>query len=151
VTVGDDAYTGAGSVITEDVPPGALGIARRAPAHIEGYAERVSRREREFRDAVPRSSYTPQQGERAAYPPRPEHPRWSSSTTSGSWSSRAREPELAHRIASKLGVELGAVTLKTFSNGEVYCRYDESMRGGDVFIVSRPAATRARASPPTTR
>jgi len=34
-------------------------------------------------------------------------------------------PELAHRIASKLGVELGAVTLKTFSNGEVYCRFDE--------------------------
>jgi ribose-phosphate pyrophosphokinase len=44
-------------------------------------------------------------------------------------------PELAHRIASKLGVELSAVTLKTFSNGEVYCRFDESMRGGDVFIV----------------
>src|SRR5688500_9304042 len=44
-------------------------------------------------------------------------------------------PELAHRIASKLGVDLGAVTLKTFSNGEVYCRYDESMRGADVFIV----------------
>ena len=44
-------------------------------------------------------------------------------------------PELAHRIASKLGVDLGAVTLKTFSNGEVYCRYDESIRGADVFIV----------------
>ena len=44
-------------------------------------------------------------------------------------------PELGHRIAGKLGVEPGAVTLKTFSNGEVYCRYDESMRGGDVFIV----------------
>ncbi len=28
VTVGDDAYTAAGSVITEDVPPGALGVAR---------------------------------------------------------------------------------------------------------------------------
>ncbi len=28
VSVGDDAYTGAGSVITDDVPPGALGIAR---------------------------------------------------------------------------------------------------------------------------
>jgi ribose-phosphate pyrophosphokinase len=44
-------------------------------------------------------------------------------------------PELAARIASKLGVQLGGVTLKTFSNGEVYCRYDESVRGADVFIV----------------
>jgi ribose-phosphate pyrophosphokinase len=44
-------------------------------------------------------------------------------------------PELAAKIASKLGVELGGVTLKTFSSGEVYCRYDESVRGADVFIV----------------
>ena len=27
------------------------------------------------------------------------------------------------------------MTLKTFSNGEVYCRYEESIRGADVFIV----------------
>jgi bifunctional UDP-N-acetylglucosamine pyrophosphorylase/glucosamine-1-phosphate N-acetyltransferase len=46
VTVGDDAYTGAGSVITEDVPPGALGIARARQTNVEGYAERVARRER---------------------------------------------------------------------------------------------------------
>jgi ribose-phosphate pyrophosphokinase len=44
-------------------------------------------------------------------------------------------PKLAVDIADKLGVELGPVTLKTFSNGEVYCRYDESIRGADVFIV----------------
>jgi ribose-phosphate pyrophosphokinase len=44
-------------------------------------------------------------------------------------------PELAAKIAQKLGVGLGGVTLKTFSNGEVYCRYEESMRGADVFIV----------------
>jgi ribose-phosphate pyrophosphokinase len=44
-------------------------------------------------------------------------------------------PELAARIASKLGVDLGGVTVKTFANGEVYCRYDESIRGADVFIV----------------
>ena len=44
-------------------------------------------------------------------------------------------PNLAAKIASKLGVELGRVTLKTFTNGEVYCRYDESVRGADVFIV----------------
>jgi bifunctional UDP-N-acetylglucosamine pyrophosphorylase/glucosamine-1-phosphate N-acetyltransferase len=41
VAVGDDAYTGAGSVITEDVPPGALGIARERQANIEGYGERA--------------------------------------------------------------------------------------------------------------
>ncbi|MDX6661589.1 MAG: ribose-phosphate pyrophosphokinae, partial [Solirubrobacteraceae bacterium] len=34
-----------------------------------------------------------------------------------------------------LDVDLGPVTLKTFSNGEVYCRYEESIRGTDVFIV----------------
>jgi bifunctional UDP-N-acetylglucosamine pyrophosphorylase/glucosamine-1-phosphate N-acetyltransferase len=43
VTVGDDAYTGAGSVITEDVPPGALGIARERQRNIEGYAARKHR------------------------------------------------------------------------------------------------------------
>ena len=40
VTLGDDAYTGAGSVITEDVPPGALAIARERQRNIAGYAER---------------------------------------------------------------------------------------------------------------
>jgi ribose-phosphate pyrophosphokinase len=44
-------------------------------------------------------------------------------------------PELAAKIADKLGLELGGVTLRTFSNGEVYCRYEESIRGADVFIV----------------
>jgi bifunctional UDP-N-acetylglucosamine pyrophosphorylase / glucosamine-1-phosphate N-acetyltransferase len=40
VTVGDGAYTAAGSVITEDVPPGALGVARSRQRNIEGYAAR---------------------------------------------------------------------------------------------------------------
>jgi ribose-phosphate pyrophosphokinase len=44
-------------------------------------------------------------------------------------------PGLAARIGSKLGVELSPMTLKTFSDGEVYCRYQESVRGADVFIV----------------
>jgi ribose-phosphate pyrophosphokinase len=44
-------------------------------------------------------------------------------------------PVLAQAIASRLGVGLGPITLKTFSNGEVYCRIQESIRGADVFIV----------------
>ena len=44
-------------------------------------------------------------------------------------------PDLAERIAEKLGIELGAVTLKTFANGETYCRYEESIRGADLFLV----------------
>ncbi len=40
VTVGDDAYTAAGSVIVEDVPPGALGVARARQVNREGYAQR---------------------------------------------------------------------------------------------------------------
>jgi len=44
-------------------------------------------------------------------------------------------PALANDIAGKLGIDLGGVTLKTFSNGEVYCRYEESIRGADIFIV----------------
>jgi bifunctional UDP-N-acetylglucosamine pyrophosphorylase/glucosamine-1-phosphate N-acetyltransferase len=40
VTVGDDAYTAAGSVITEDVPPGALAVGRAKQKNVEGYSER---------------------------------------------------------------------------------------------------------------
>jgi len=44
-------------------------------------------------------------------------------------------PELAAKIADKLGVDLGPMTLRTFSNGEVYCRFEESIRGADVFLI----------------
>jgi bifunctional UDP-N-acetylglucosamine pyrophosphorylase/glucosamine-1-phosphate N-acetyltransferase len=40
VTVGDDAYTGAGSVLTEDVPPGALAVARAKQVNLDEYGER---------------------------------------------------------------------------------------------------------------
>ncbi|TMK74570.1 MAG: UDP-N-acetylglucosamine diphosphorylase/glucosamine-1-phosphate N-acetyltransferase [Actinobacteria bacterium] len=51
VSIGDGAYTGANSAITEDVPPGALGIARPKQENIEGYADRKAREETEEGDA----------------------------------------------------------------------------------------------------
>jgi ribose-phosphate pyrophosphokinase len=48
--------------------------------------------------------------------------------------------ELAARISGHLNLDVGQVDLKTFSNGEVYCRYGESIRGADVFIVQSTAA-----------
>jgi bifunctional UDP-N-acetylglucosamine pyrophosphorylase/glucosamine-1-phosphate N-acetyltransferase len=42
VTVGDDSFTAAGSVITQDVPAGGLGVARARQRNVEGYAERAS-------------------------------------------------------------------------------------------------------------
>jgi bifunctional UDP-N-acetylglucosamine pyrophosphorylase/glucosamine-1-phosphate N-acetyltransferase len=44
VAIGDEAYTGAGSVITKDVPEGALGVARERQTNIEGYAKRRAER-----------------------------------------------------------------------------------------------------------
>jgi ribose-phosphate pyrophosphokinase len=52
---------------------------------------------------------------------------------------RANRP-LAERIAAELGAGLSAVKLKTFSNSEVYCRVEESIRGADVFIVQPTCA-----------
>ncbi len=43
--------------------------------------------------------------------------------------------DLGQRIATRLGIDLGAVDLKTFANGEIYVRFKESVRGADVFLV----------------
>ncbi len=48
-------------------------------------------------------------------------------------------PVLAEKIAEKLGLSLGGVTLKTFANGEIYARYEENVRGTDLFIVQSPS------------
>ena len=48
-------------------------------------------------------------------------------------------PGLANRIADQLGVELGEIELETFANDETYCRFGESIRGADVFLVQTGA------------
>ena len=48
-------------------------------------------------------------------------------------------PELSQEIADHLGVELGEPNLRQFANGEMHCRYGESIRGSDVFIIQTHA------------
>jgi bifunctional UDP-N-acetylglucosamine pyrophosphorylase/glucosamine-1-phosphate N-acetyltransferase len=40
VQVGDGAYTGAGTVLREDVPPGALAVSDNTQRNIEGWVQR---------------------------------------------------------------------------------------------------------------
>jgi bifunctional UDP-N-acetylglucosamine pyrophosphorylase/glucosamine-1-phosphate N-acetyltransferase len=47
VEVGDSAYTGAGAVIKDDVPEGALAVSENAQRNIDGYAARKAARMRE--------------------------------------------------------------------------------------------------------
>ena len=53
LTIGDDAYVGAGSVITQDVPPGALAVERAPQVVQEGWTAR--RRPRPRAEADPAS------------------------------------------------------------------------------------------------
>ncbi|MCX7833185.1 MAG: ribose-phosphate pyrophosphokinase [Ignavibacteria bacterium] len=43
--------------------------------------------------------------------------------------------ELGEKICKVLKIKLGKVLFKTFSDGEVWVKYDENIRGADVFIV----------------
>jgi len=44
-------------------------------------------------------------------------------------------PVLAKHIADKLNLKLSGLKLEKFANGETYARFDESVRGDEVFIV----------------
>ena len=44
-------------------------------------------------------------------------------------------PALSKRIASSLGRELGAISIKTFSDGELWIKFEENIRGHDVFLI----------------
>ena len=44
-------------------------------------------------------------------------------------------PELSKEIADHLGMRLSQVDLRRFASGEIYVRYDESVRGSDAFVI----------------
>jgi ribose-phosphate pyrophosphokinase len=49
-------------------------------------------------------------------------------------------PRLAQSICDQLGVPLGDVTVSRFEDGEVSVRFNENIRGGDVFIIQSTGA-----------
>ena len=133
VEVGDSAYTGAGAVVQEDVPDGALAVSQNEQRNIEGFAERKAAETKEE---------TTREHDRAASEAAAEAP----TAIPHDYSKRLMvfggrsSGELAAKVAGKLEIDLGQVTLKTFANGEVYCRYEESIRGADVFLVQSTCA-----------
>jgi ribose-phosphate pyrophosphokinase len=44
-------------------------------------------------------------------------------------------PQLAEDIATELDTELVHTDARTFANGEIYARFDESVRGADIFVI----------------
>src|SRR5438105_5876462 len=75
-----------------------------------------------------------------------ESPEALTQSTPGHWVQRGPQKRLmvfagrahksrAERIVEHLAVELGEIELHTYGNGETYCRYDESIRGADLFLV----------------
>ena len=44
-------------------------------------------------------------------------------------------PELAEQVATELGTTLVPTEARTFSNGEIYARYGDSVRGCDAFVI----------------
>jgi ribose-phosphate pyrophosphokinase len=49
-------------------------------------------------------------------------------------------PELAEQVAAELECEVSTTDLRTFANGEIYARYDESVRGADAFVIQSHSA-----------
>ena len=44
--------------------------------------------------------------------------------------------ELTNQVAEAIGVEVGDANIAEFSNGEIHCRFSQSVRGSDVFIIN---------------
>ena len=49
-------------------------------------------------------------------------------------------PELAEAVAEQLGVELAPTQARDFANGEIYVRFEESVRGSDAFVLQSHTA-----------
>ena len=122
VHIAGNAYVAAGSAITDDVKDGDLAIARERQRNIEGWVERRQAKDREHDGA--------------------DHVTGIMKTTQKNlmvFSGRAH-PELADQVAAELGTDLVPTSAYDFANGEIYVRYEESVRGSDAFVIQSHTA-----------
>ncbi len=150
LTIGDGAYTAAGSVIVNDVPR-RDGRGTRPPAQRRGLGDPPQVRHQVGRGgpAGPRRRFITVQGAGSpAYHSVSPGPggasRMSGIQTMGQknlmfFSGRAY-PQLAEEVARNLGVEITPTSLRDFANGEIYVRYLESVRGCDAFVIQSHTA-----------
>ena len=130
LSVGDGAYTGAGAVLKQDVPPGALAVSGGSPTHHRGLGgEEPSRHAR-------------RRGRKSRH--REVEPAVSSRTAMTKkslmlFSGRAH-PELAEQVAKQLDVTITPQSVYSFANGEIFVRFEESVRGSDAFVLQSHSA-----------
>ena len=138
-------YVGAGSVITDDVPPGALGH-RAAPPDQHRGLRRASREEADYVSESTTSLLGPElatpRGRERRTPRRERRRRTTGENTRRMmlFAGPLEPPTWPRRSPTSSGMKLGRIRLKTFSDGEIYVRYDESIRGSDVFLVQSGSA-----------
>ncbi len=133
VTIADGAYVGAGSAVTGDVDPGQIAVARGRQRNIDGWVARA------------------RPGTKTAEAAEAASTRHTDASSEGQgrgvtgilktteknlmvFAGRAN-PELAQEVAALLKTELVPTSAYDFANGEIYVRYEESVRGSDAFVI----------------
>ena len=163
ITIGDGAYTAAGSVITQDVPAGALAVARGQQRNIAGLGGPAPSGDEVRRVGCPGTTWT--RNDRSARPGLT----WLAASAHNGWQralvrqqitgsphvtgiqisgrktlmlfSGRGYPELAQEVASELGTQPTPTTIRDFANGEIYVRFQESVRGCDAFVLQSHTAS----------
>ena len=133
---------GPGTVLREDVPPGALAVSAGSQRIIEGWVEK-NRPGTPAAEAAGR--YRSERSVRRPIRRRPRRPRTMSSMSVTPkknlmlFSGRAH-PELAEQVAKHLDVTVTPQSAYSFANGEIFVRFEESVRGCDAFVLQAHCA-----------
>ena len=144
VQVGDDAYTAAGSVITADVPPGALGVARARQTNIEGYAQERRERAEAERPRRPRRRPSRRPRRRSTRPPTggPGHPPRTRRRELGRTAEHDRDVPPGRTLATTMS----AIQTRSASSG-MRLDYDKRL----MLVSAEPTRSWRRGSPPSSK